>query len=254
MKKFLKRYSDIMNRYKNGEFGNSQLTLYDILSKAGEIDILEKMSLSEIQTLTQNTSGILKQMFFSESNKKMQAIEKMKNLEDELTLLGVKECCSSENVLDEDLAKKFNLEVIFCKPNEMPKDVEATLSPPENNKYFGIIKVLKNTDITKFSYVHEIIHYLKDVGKGKQVSKTYTRKGQGKTDSDEEQNINYLTAATIMPFEQISKLLNNYEEMNCDEEKKFIANIAQKYGQSEYVVLRRFIEVRKLVDYQNLYV
>ena len=251
MKKFLMRYDDAIKKYRSGEFGDVPLTLYDILSKVGEVDILEKMSLSEIRTLTDNSSGLLKQMFAASAKRKIHAIEKMQCLEDELTTLGIKNYCHSESVSDEDLAKKFNLEVIYCKPAEMSKDDEATLSPPENKKYFGTIKVLENANTSKFSYMHEIIHYLRDVGEGNIVSKTYTRKKRGKTDSPDEQDINYLTAATVMPLEQISNLLNEYETMGPCEEKDFISQTAQKYGQDEDAVLRRFIEVRNLVDYNT---
>lgn len=252
MNKFLTRYTDIIKKYKNGEFGDEQLTLYDILSRVGETDILDKMSLSEIHTLTNNSSGLLKQMFSTLEVKKKQSLQKMKNLEDELFTLGIKDYCNSGKVCDIDLAKRFQLEIIYCKPDEMPRDVEATLSPSESKKYLGTIKVLENADITRFSCIHEIIHYLRDVGEGQVVSKNYTRKKQGKTDSADEQDINYLTAATIMPFEQISKLLKSYEEMSCDEEREFIALTAQKYDQNEDAVLRRFIEVRNLVDYNTI--
>lgn len=210
------------------------------------------MSLSEIQALTDNSSGLLKQLFSGSASKKMMAVKRMKKLEDELTGLGIKDYCHSPNSSEEDLAKKFHLEVKYCKPNEMPEDVEATLSKSEDKQYFGTIRVVENADITKFSYVHELIHYLRDVGEGKKVSKTYTRKKQGKTDSSDEQDINYLTAATIMPLEQISKTLSDYEKMSYNEEKEFIAHTAQKYQQNEDAVLRRIIEVRDLVDYNNM--
>lgn len=250
MKKFLKRYNAIINRYRSGEFGNTQLTLYDILSKAGESDILNKMSLSEIQALADNSSGFLKRMFSISAHKKIQDLEKMKDLENELSNLGIKNYCSSNDASDENLAKRFNLEVIYCKPEEMHEDDEATLSPPEDKKYFGTIKVLEGTDTSRFSYMHEIIHYLKDVGEGNIVSKTYTRKKQGKTDSPDEQDINYLTAAAVMPFEKISDLLNGYEEMSKSEEQNLVKSMAQEYGQKEDAVLRRLIEVRNLIDYE----
>lgn len=243
------KYNEIMKKYRSGELGDGHLTLRDILSRFNETDILDKMSLSEIHMLTNNSSGLLKQMFATSESNKKQAVEKMKGLEDELTQLKIKEYYSSGNISDEELAKKLNLDVIYCQPSLMSKDDEATLSPPENNKYFGTIKVLQTANVTKFPFVHEIIHYLKDVGEGNVVSKTYTRKKQGKTDSPEEQDVNYLTAATIMPFEQISEVLNDYEKMDCNEEKEFIASTAKKYEQSEDAVLRRLIEVRKLVDY-----
>ena len=251
MMKFLIKYDDIIEQYKNGEFGNTHLSLYDILSKAGEKYLLDKMNLSEIQTLAISSSGFLRHLFSVSANKKKKTIEKMEYLENELLTLGVKNLYNSDGVSDKELAKDLNLEVVYCDSNSMPKDVEATLSPPEKETYLGTIKVLQNANTSTFSYMHEIIHYLRDVGKGNVVSNTYTRKKQGRTDSIDEQDINYLTAAAIMPFEQISKCLSKYENMNDEEEKVYVEKMAKKYNQTPDAVERRIIEVRDLTDYKH---
>lgn len=252
MKKFLAKYTEIINAYRNGVLGEEQKTLHDILSESNETDILEKMSISEMRSLSDMSTGLLKKMFSNRVDKKIHDVKKMKNLENELTELGIKKYCS-ENIPNEDLARKLGLEVIYCEPDELPTDVEATLSPPKDKEHLGTIRVLENTNVTKFSYIHEIIHYLKDVGEGNVVSKTFTRKKRGQTDSIGEQDINYLTAATIMPFERVSRILSNYEKLSHDEEKELITHMAQEYGQTEDAVSRRIIEVRDLVDY-NCYV
>ena len=249
MGKYLMLYNEIITKYRNGAFGENHLTLHEILSKAGEPDLLEKMTLSEIQQLLNTSSGMTKQMFSYVKGRKIDKLEKIKQLEDEVSSLNVKKYCGNESVSAENLAKNLELEVCYCEPNDLPEDVEATLSPTEDRNYLGIIKILSDSAAV-FSYMHEIIHYLRDVGAGNRVSRAFTRKKQGKTDSLEEQDINYLTAAVIMPYEQIEQDLNEYENTSLKDEEEFLDRMAIKYGQEKDAVLRRFIEVRGLVDYQ----
>lgn len=59
----LEKYYNIITRYQNGEFGSSELSLAEILDAAGERDLLNQMSISEIEYLIDNCSGITKMMF-----------------------------------------------------------------------------------------------------------------------------------------------------------------------------------------------
>ena len=52
-----------MEDYRAGRYGDNHLTLHDIFEKAGEPELLAKMSLSEIQSLVDTSSGMLKKMF-----------------------------------------------------------------------------------------------------------------------------------------------------------------------------------------------
>lgn len=250
MEKFLKKYVNIMVRYRSGELGNEHLSLYDILSKFGEQDLLSKMNLSEIEKLIKESSGITKQMFSLAYDRKAKELEKINKLEKELKDLNVSKYMNNGNITDEELADKLGLSISYCDDLALPDDVEATLYPSDDERYNGIIKISKKCT-AKFSYMHEIIHYFRDVGVGNKVSNIYARKKQGKTDSPEEQDVNYLTAAAIMPFDVIAKKLNKYEKMNTDDERQFISEIAEKYEQEESAVLRRIIEVRSLIDYRQ---
>lgn len=60
-----------MKRYYDGEFGSENLTMHEILEKAGEEDLFEKMSTSEIQTLINNSHGFTKKMFIDILNQKI---------------------------------------------------------------------------------------------------------------------------------------------------------------------------------------
>ncbi len=69
----LEKYYSIMNRYHNGAFGDSHLTLREILDKAGESDLLDKMSIEEIQVLVNQSTGLTKMMFTLLQNQKMES-------------------------------------------------------------------------------------------------------------------------------------------------------------------------------------
>ena len=45
MTEYLQKYNDIMKKYRRGEFGNTHLTMRDILYRAEEPDLFDKMSL-----------------------------------------------------------------------------------------------------------------------------------------------------------------------------------------------------------------
>lgn len=66
----LEGYYKIITRYRNGEFGDEHLSLAEILDAAGEKDLLKRMSISEIQYLIDNSSGITKMMFLEVKKQK----------------------------------------------------------------------------------------------------------------------------------------------------------------------------------------
>ncbi len=248
MKKFLELYNDIMSKYKKGEFGSENLTLGEILDRAEKTDLFNQMSLSEIQNLSDSSSGMTKQMYQSLYNRRLATIEKTKELENELKSYNIGQFCDGENISCKKLAEKLKLDVQYCKKSELPEDVEAMLSSSDNKQYFGVIKILKSRK-PKFQFMHEIIHYFKDVGLGKSVQKEYSRKIKGKTDSDKEQEVNYLTAAAVMPIKKIALDIDEYENTTSENETEFLTRKAEEYGQDIDAVSRRFIEVRSLLDY-----
>ena len=71
------------------------------------------------------------------------------------------------------------------------------------------------------------------------------------TEFAEEQDVNYLTAAASMPYSQISQLLDEFENADSEGEDALLNRVSEKYGVKTEAVLRRFIEVRNLVDYQE---
>lgn len=149
------------------------------------------------------------------------------------------------NADDKDLFKKLQLKVEYV--DDMDNDNEAELLPDVDGSYLGIIRLRKELKKYKFAYTHEIIHYIFDVGYGNKVTKAYARKRQGKTDSYDEQRINYKTAAYIMPYPQILHALRDYDNSNPKmDELKFVRDLQRHYEQSETAVVRRIREVRSL--------
>lgn len=70
MTELIKQYYHIMNLYKNGEFGDKHITMNEILTKAGQPDLLDRMNLDELQYLRDNSEGITKLLFSELISKK----------------------------------------------------------------------------------------------------------------------------------------------------------------------------------------
>ena len=147
---------------------------------------------------------------------------------------------------DSELSSKLGLKVEYI--TDMADDNEAELLPIGDDNYYGLIRLRKELKKYKFAYIHEIIHYIFDVGYGNKVTECFSRKKKGKTNSYEEQRTNYITAAYIMPFEQIMKELHHYDDSTPKmDEIEFIRTLQTRYEQSETAVIRRIREVRKLI-------
>ncbi len=69
------KYNEIMRRYRNGEFGDNHLTLREILNAAGETDLLDRMTLSDLEYLTLNSSGFLKLLFINLQKEKLNELK-----------------------------------------------------------------------------------------------------------------------------------------------------------------------------------
>lgn len=250
MMKLLEKYNDIMLRYRNGDFCSENLTMGKILEIAGEPDLFEKMDLSEIQFLIDASTGFTKSMFCTIKEQKIKKIQKMDSLEKELIDYKILDYSEDNDFSGTTLAKNLKLDVQYCDTSDLPKDVEAKLSPTNKDSFNGTIMILNNSAISKFSFIHEIMHYIRDVGVGNRVIKEYTRKSKGNTESNEEQEINYLTAALVMPIQQIASDLDEFEgKVEFDDD--FWSKMMEKYDQTKEAIMRRFIEVRNIIDYRN---
>ena len=71
----IEKYNEIMARYENGEFGNSHLSLKQILVRANEENLLEQMSLEEIDYLIEYNSGLTRLMFLEIKKQRLSNLE-----------------------------------------------------------------------------------------------------------------------------------------------------------------------------------
>lgn len=145
----------------------------------------------------------------------------------------------------EKLASELQLKIEYV--SNLEEDNEAELLPPDDEEHLGLIRLRKDSEKDKFACIHEIMHFIFDVGYGNKVTKRYARRKKGTPISAEEQKINYKTAAYIMPQEEIMDALHTYDTTRPRmDEIKFVRDLQSRYGQSETAVIRRIREVRRL--------
>lgn len=172
-------------------------------------------------------------------------IEKMIELEDKLARSPLAEIGFAKT--DEELARTLGLEIVVVPDNELPKDTEATLTHNDNSEYFGLIRLKKSYRDSMFACIHEIIHYVFDVGCKNYVQTAFERRVRGKTKDVHEQEINYMAASYSMPFVQIKEAIKSYNESSPKaDELVFIHELCERYGQSRESVLRRIREVKRI--------
>lgn len=173
------------------------------------------------------------------------SVEKMIELEEKLKHSPLAEIGFAKT--DEYLADTLKLEIAVVDDSRLPRDTEATLTHNSNPDYFGLIQVKETYRRNMFACIHEIIHYVFDVGCGNYVQGSFERKVRGKTQDAHEQEINYMTAAYSMPLVQFQNAIRDYNgSFPKADELKFVQDLCERYGQGRESVLRRIREVKRL--------
>ena len=176
----------------------------------------------------------------------MLSIEKM--LEIETWIDNVQSSILHDFIENENLLQKLNLKLEYVDQKDFPANTEAELRPCEDKNYYGLIRLNNNYVNTRFAYMHEIIHYLMDVGFGNYVTKVFSRRTKGNTIDNHEQEINYATAATILRYSQMKDIILKYDRSKPKmDELAMVNDICKEYGQEQTTVIRRVQEVRKLM-------
>lgn len=151
------------------------------------------------------------------------------------------------------LLDSLHLNIKWTYPGELPKDTEVELCPSDDKNYNGLIRVDSKMMNTKFAYMHEVVHYLMDVGRGNKVERVFTRKSKGKTTDEHEQDVNYATAAILLPREYMQHIIYEYDTVKPKmDELRVLAELCKKSGLDKKAVLRRWHEVRVLTKYEPL--
>lgn len=174
--------------------------------------------------------------------KKLEQLSLDKMIECELKLKAIN-FFDQYSLEDQDLPGKLKLKVEYL--SIVDGDVEARLAPIQDQAYNGVIQIREDLKNSKFVDAHEIIHYIFDVGVGKRVEKIYTKPKTGQSDLSE-QCVNYLTAAAIMPCNEVLKDIKNYDNNPAMGALQFVRKLQEKYHQEEIMIIRRIREIRAL--------
>ena len=148
---------------------------------------------------------------------------------------------------EEQMSSILKLKVEYVDPGNLAEHVEAELTPIQDPAYNGLIRVNNECRGKAFAYLHEIIHYVYDVGIGNKVRTTFTRMSKGHTESKHEQKINYMAAALCMNCEKIESHIQLYDNSRPKmDELKFVNDLCREFNQPRAVVIRRIQEVRRI--------
>lgn len=71
----IEKYNNIMERYRNGEFGTESLSMNEILIKANEKDLLQNMTVYELQELYKSSTNVFRYMFGLLIEQKLKEVE-----------------------------------------------------------------------------------------------------------------------------------------------------------------------------------
>ena len=138
-----------------------------------------------------------------------------------------------------EICNKIGWSVVECK--DLPHSAEAKLS--ENKE----IKVLQSLSVSEknFDTAHEVAHIIR--GTTAEMTRT---KHSIKSRDIEEQICDYYAAALLLPLKEMQERMktSQYEKMNKREKLRFISDIAARKEVREEVVMRRIIEVKKIIN------
>lgn len=139
------------------------------------------------------------------------------------------------------LTKALHLKV---EKASLPSSVRGVLEAPDSPEYNGIIRFEPDEGkqySENFDIMHEIVHYLKDVGVGKKVSTSFARTHHGNPRSHQEQVVDYYAAAMAIPKGSLKKHIDFYSGDPYSED--FVRKMMDVYGQPHETVRRRINEV-----------
>lgn len=176
------------------------------------------------------------------------SVQEMSQLERQLkdcVLFQKSELKNSSSI--EVLCEKLKLELE--RSDTMLKGEEAELVHSENENYNGKIILLNDLKPSGFACVHEIMHYIFDVGYGNKVpiGHRYPRMINSEGTDPDERKMDYLAAAYTMPYEEILKEIEKYDDRKSKmTSQAFLENLMSTYHQSETATIRRVREVRRL--------
>ena len=145
------------------------------------------------------------------------------------------------------LAEAENLGLKVIVGDETLDGIRGELTePPDDDSHKGILRLCANPN--KFDILHELMHYLINVGVGNTVDRAYPEDYSSHRESEDanEREINYLSAAILMPLDEMKKRIREYDSKHLHLNlRDFIMAMQDDYGVTTDCVLMRIQEVRK---------
>lgn len=146
----------------------------------------------------------------------------------------------------EKLAQSLRLQMKSVP--SLKNNVRAHLDiAPDGSDYNGVVSYVSdgNNDYqTNFDIIHEIMHYLHDVGYGRKVTTSFARTNHGDRRGYHEQMIDYYAAAVAIPKDNLQRRIMLYGGNPYDDD--FINELVEVYNQPKVTVKRRISEVLAL--------
>ena len=142
------------------------------------------------------------------------------------------------------LALEYKLEIITSDK----RGTRIALLPPQNisDDYNGRIQL--RWPPSRFDIMHELLHYILDVGIGNVVTDAcYEDYSPHRESSDpNERKINYMAAALLMPFDEMEIAIQAFDEKQSSAfTQQFISDLEDQYDVNGNCVVTRIQEVRK---------
>ena len=131
---------------------------------------------------------------------------------------------------------------------DLSPDIEAILQPSCSEEKNGEILVNRlYEDDGEFEYMHEVIHYIIDIGVGKKVDKEFRRKHSENSSDAHEREIDSTAAATLIPIFLLLHDIDRYRKnIWLTDEVAFMQELREKYSCSQACLEKRFKEVHRL--------
>lgn len=153
-----------------------------------------------------------------------------------------------DTMSDEDILAKLKLKIKYVEKKELSRTIDAELGPYNGDEYFGLIKIKEGLKNQRLALLHEVMHYVIDVGMNKRVEETFSCDTDGNTKNIHEQEITYTATAIILRRQYMYKFITDYDNAkDSQDELNIIHEISQKSGLDRDEVLHRWREVRQLM-------
>lgn len=163
-----------------------------------------------------------------------------------------KKCVELYGRIDhQELANVLKLKIVKESDAAFDDNIIAELAPPEGNdreeEFVGRIRIRESCQDPKFPILHEIMHYILDVGGAGEVTAAQAKDIAGSEKTYHEQEIDYAAAAYAIPLEEIKDRLDKYDKTKPQQDLlKIVDSLNKKYNCGEEAVIRRIKEARKL--------